>query len=81
MKKSDVYQESIRFVCGVDELLQQIPKTLAVHNQLDRASSSIPLHIASMTNRLNTEYTPLDLAIRITIRITSRQAKPGMKGG
>ncbi|MEM0967302.1 MAG: four helix bundle protein [Verrucomicrobiota bacterium] len=45
-EKLEVYQESIRFVCWVDELLDGIPKTLAVHNQLDRASTSIPLNIA-----------------------------------
>ena len=45
-EKLDVYQESIRFVCWVDELLHDIPKTLAVYNQLDRASTSIPLNIA-----------------------------------
>ena len=45
-EKLDVYQESIRFVCWADELLHDIPKTLAVYNQLDRASTSIPLNIA-----------------------------------
>ncbi len=55
-EKLDVYQESIRFVCWVDELLQEIPKTLAVHNQLDRASTSIPLNIAEG----NGKYTDAD---------------------
>ncbi|MFH0881270.1 MAG: four helix bundle protein, partial [Lentisphaerota bacterium] len=45
-EKLDEYQDSIRFVCWVDELPREIPKTLAVHNQLDRASTSIPLNIA-----------------------------------
>ena len=45
-EKLDVYNESIRFVVWVDELLESIPKNLAVHNQLDRASTSIPLNIA-----------------------------------
>ncbi|MFH0878956.1 MAG: four helix bundle protein, partial [Lentisphaerota bacterium] len=39
-EKLDVYQDSILFVCWVDELLREIPKTLAVHNQLNRASTS-----------------------------------------
>ena len=45
-EKLDVYRESIKFVVWVDELLGSIPKNLAVHNQLDRASTSIPLNIA-----------------------------------
>ena len=55
-EKLDVYQESIRFVCWADELLRDIPKTLAVHNQLDRASTSIPLNIAEG----NGKYTDAD---------------------
>ncbi len=38
----DVYQDAIGFVSRVDDLLEGIPKSLAVHNQLDRASTSIP---------------------------------------
>ena len=45
-EKLDVYQESIRLVSWVDELLGEIPRSLAVHNPLDRASTSIPLNIA-----------------------------------
>ncbi len=55
-EKLDVYQESIRFICWVDELLREIPKTLAVQNQLDRASTSIPLNIAEG----NGKYTDAD---------------------
>lgn len=42
----NVYQESIRFITWITELLETIPKSLSVHNQLDRASTSIPLNIA-----------------------------------
>ena len=45
-EKLDVYREAIRFVAWADELLETIPKNLAVHNQLDRAATSIPLNIA-----------------------------------
>ena len=45
-EKLSVYQESIRFVIWADDLLQSLPKSLAVHNQLDRAATSIPLNIA-----------------------------------
>jgi four helix bundle protein len=41
-----VYQESIRFAAWAEELLETLPKSLAVHDQLDRASTSIPLNIA-----------------------------------
>ena len=56
IKELDVYQESIRFVSWVDQLLEKIPKSLAVHNQLDRASTSIPLNIAEG----NGKYTAAD---------------------
>ena len=55
-EKLDVYQEAIRFVSWVDELLKSIPKNLAVHNQLDRASTSIPLNLAEG----NGKYTAAD---------------------
>ena len=42
----NVYQESIRFITWISELLKTIPKNLSVYNQLDRASTSIPLNIA-----------------------------------
>ncbi len=55
-EKLDVYQESIRFVAWPDEFLEKVPKSLAVHNQLDRASTSIPLDIAEG----NGKYTAAD---------------------
>jgi four helix bundle protein len=45
-EKLTVYQEAVRFVAWADEILETLPKGLAVHNQLDRASTSIPLNIA-----------------------------------
>jgi four helix bundle protein len=42
----NVYQESIRFITWINELLEALQKNLSVHNQLDRASTSIPLNIA-----------------------------------
>ena len=55
-EKLDVYRDAIGFVGWVDELLGDIPKSLAVHSQLDRASTSIPLNIAEG----NGKYTPAD---------------------
>ena len=37
----DVYQASIEFVTWADVLLEELPRGLAVTNQLDRASSSL----------------------------------------
>ena len=45
-EKLTVYQEVVRFVAWADEILKTLPKGLAVHGQLDRASTSIPLNIA-----------------------------------
>ena len=42
----DVYQAAIEFVSWADGLLEKLPKSLAVTNQIDRASTSIPLNIA-----------------------------------
>ena len=41
-----VYTVSIEFSAWAGELLERIPKRLAVHDQLDRASTSICLNIA-----------------------------------
>ncbi len=55
-ERLDVYREAIAFVAWADELLERIPRNLAAHNQLDRASTSIPLNIAEG----NGKYTAAD---------------------
>ena len=55
-EKLEVYQQAIGFVSWVDKVLESIPKSLAVYNQLDRASTSIPLNIAEG----NGKYTEAD---------------------
>ncbi|MCC5846070.1 MAG: four helix bundle protein [Verrucomicrobia bacterium] len=55
-EKLDVYRMAIDFVTWVDELMDELPKNLAVTNQLDRASTSIPLNIAEG----NGKYTEAD---------------------
>jgi four helix bundle protein len=45
-EKLNAYQESLRFFAWTEPVLERIPKTLAVHNQLDRARTSVPLNIA-----------------------------------
>jgi four helix bundle protein len=45
-EKLRVYQRALSFVAWAEQLLTELPKNLAGHNQLDRASTSIPLNIA-----------------------------------
>ena len=40
------YQRSLQFVVWSSPLLEQLPSKLAVSDQLDRASTSVPLNIA-----------------------------------
>jgi len=40
------YQRSIQFVAWASQLLEPLPAKLAVADQLDRASTSVPLNIA-----------------------------------
>ncbi|MDA0812904.1 MAG: four helix bundle protein [Verrucomicrobia bacterium] len=55
-EKLKVYQQAIAFVSYADDLLQDIPKSVAIHGQFDRASTSIPLNIAEG----NGKFTPAD---------------------
>ena len=45
-EKLTVYQRALEFVAAATDLLDRIPKSLALHAQLDRASTAIPLNIA-----------------------------------
>ncbi|MEN8661277.1 MAG: four helix bundle protein [Lentimonas sp.] len=45
-EKLKVYQRSLDFVEYAEGLLANLPKGLAAYDQLDRASTSIPLNIA-----------------------------------
>lgn len=45
-EKLHVYQDSLTFLAWLEALLQKLPKSLAVADQLDRSSTSIPLNIA-----------------------------------
>jgi four helix bundle protein len=55
-EKLKIYQSSIRFVAWADDLLASVPKSIAAHNQLDHASTSVPLNIAEG----NGKHTPAD---------------------
>ena len=45
-EKLQVYQESLRFIAWLEPILEKLPKSMSVRDQLDRASTSIPLNIA-----------------------------------
>ena len=45
-EKLNVYQASIKFVTWATELISKVKGKVAVKDQLDRASTSIPLNIA-----------------------------------
>lgn len=45
-ERLEVYQAALSFLEWLTPLLQKLPKSLAVVDQLDRASTSIPLNIA-----------------------------------
>jgi len=55
-EKLNVYHEALAFVGRATELLERIPKRMAVYDQLDRASTAIPLNIAEGTGK----FTPPD---------------------
>jgi len=50
-EKLIVYQKTIDFIAWVTELLHDVPKNLSVWDQIDRASTSIPLNIAEGTGK------------------------------
>ena len=53
-EKLEVYQESIRFCGWAGELLSTISAKAAAKDQLDRASTSIPLNIAEGNGKFST---------------------------
>jgi four helix bundle protein len=55
-EKLKVYRKSCEFVEWLNDILQKIEKKYAVYDQLDRASTSIPLNIAEG----NGKYTSKD---------------------
>jgi len=55
-EKLEVYREAIRFIAWVSTLLESEVRLGDVKDQLDRASTSIPLNIAEG----NGKYTPKD---------------------
>jgi four helix bundle protein len=53
-EKLDVYQESVSFCGWVGDLLNEISVKAAAKDQLDRASTSLPLNIAEGNGKFST---------------------------
>src|SRR5262245_17081213 len=71
-EKLIAYQRSIEFVAWASRLLEEVPAKLAVCDQLDRASTSVPLNIAEG----NAKFTAPD---RCRYWDTARGFGPGMR--
>ena len=54
-EKLRVYQKAICLVAWVNEILEAIPKFLSAPNQLDRATTSIPLNFAEGNGKFTAE--------------------------
>jgi four helix bundle protein len=55
-EKLEVYRKALAFAQWAEVILERIPKSAAVHNQLDRARTSIVLNIPEGNGR----FTPAD---------------------
>jgi len=55
-EKLDVYRKALTFAQWTEVILERVPKSAAVHNQLDRARTSIVLNIPEGNGR----FTPAD---------------------
>jgi four helix bundle protein len=53
-EKLTVYQNAISFVAWTQPLLESLPSKISVRDQLDRASTSIPLNIAEGNVKFST---------------------------
>ena len=52
--KLNVYSKTLDFITWVTALLERVPKSAAVYNQLDRSSPSKPQNIAEGTGKFTT---------------------------
>jgi len=55
-EKLQAYQSSLQFFRWRESVLEKLPKATALHSQLDRACTSLPLNIAEG----NAKFTPAD---------------------
>ena len=86
-EKLKVYQEAISFVGWCEGILQRCPDKAAVKDQLDRASTSIPLNIAEGNGKWSARdrcrfavecAACLDVLV-VKHRLTSADVEPGKK--
>ena len=45
-EKLHVYWTSLEFLTWLQNILESVPKKLSIYDQLDRASTSVPLNVA-----------------------------------
>jgi len=85
-EKLTVYQQSIRFVAWASDVLETIPKSVAAHDQLDRASTSVPLNIAEGNGKSTPKDrckffdtargSALECAAALDVLVAKRKMKP-----
>ena len=83
-----VYQSSLDFIDNITTILEQVPKRLAAHDQLDRASTSIPLNIAEGNGKFtskdrcryydNARGSSLECAASLDVLVRRRILEPGV---
>src|SRR6266550_9164491 len=55
-EKLEVYQASLEFITWTIPLLERLPTSASVRNQLDCASTSVPLNIAEENGKFTSPY-------------------------
>jgi four helix bundle protein len=85
-EKLDVYQAALEFIKWTLPLLDMLPPYAAVRNQLDRASTSIPLNIAEGNGKFtsadrcrffdNARGSALESGAYLDVVVAKRFAKP-----
>lgn len=86
-EKLQCYQSALQFVALAENILQRIPKGLSAWDQLDRASTSIPLNIAEGNGKFtspdrcrffdNARGSALECAACLDVLVAKRRLPPG----
>jgi four helix bundle protein len=85
-EKLNVYGKTLEFVSWATTILERVPKSMAVHGQLDRSSTSIPLNIAEGTGKFtapdrcryydSARGTALECAASLDVLVAKRVLQP-----
>jgi four helix bundle protein len=85
-EKLNVYAKTLEFIGWATTILERVPKSMAVHNQLDRSSTSIPLNIAEGTGKFtapdrcryydSARGSALECAASLDVLVAKRVLKP-----